>query len=68
MKKRSVMIAGHATSIAMEEEFWDELKSIAGQKKLSLNALVTEIDQQKTDKGQNNLSSAIRVYILKSLK
>jgi len=64
MKKRSIKIAGHATSITLEDEFWTELKSIAARENKSLNHLITEID--KTRKG--NLSSAIRVYILKILK
>ena len=66
MLKRSVTIAGrHPTSISLEEEFWNELKVIAERKHLSINQLVTEIDQQKT---VPNLSSAIRIYILKEIK
>ncbi|HRQ61190.1 MAG TPA: ribbon-helix-helix domain-containing protein [Alphaproteobacteria bacterium] len=64
MKKRSVTIAGHATSVSLEPEFWDHLGAIAARENLSINALITEIDAAKT--GQN-LSSAIRVFILKSL-
>ena len=63
--KRSVSIAGHATSVTLEPEFWDELKSIADQQGLSLNALITEIDDSKVI---DNLSSAIRIYILNDLK
>lgn len=65
MKKRSVTIAGHATSITLEEEFWAELKRIAKQEHKSINALITDIDQARENA---NLSSAIRVYILKKLK
>ena len=57
-------IAGHATSISMEEEFWEALKVIAQQKGQSLNALIAEIDTHKT----GNLSSAIRVFVLHSLR
>lgn len=66
MKKISVVIAGrHATSICLEEEFLHELKRIALIKHKSLNDMVTEIDRnKKTD----NLSSAIRIFILKELK
>ena len=66
MRKISVIIANrHSTSICLEEEFYDALKNIAKQKGLSINALVTEIDANRT---HDNLSSAIRVYILKYLR
>ena len=66
MLKRSVIIAGrHNTSITLEEEFMHELESIAQQQHKTINKLVTEIDSQR---GESNLSSAIRVYILKYLK
>ena len=66
MLKRSVIIAGrHNTSITLEEEFMRELENIAKQQQTTINKLVTEIDSQR---GESNLSSAIRVYILKYLK
>ena len=66
MRKISVIIAGrHATSICLEEEFYEELKKIANNRNISLNALVTEIDKYRE---KENLSSAIRVYILKYLQ
>ena len=66
MRKISVIIAGrHATSICLEEEFYEELKKIANNRNISLNALVTEIDKYRE---KENLSSAIRVYILKHLQ
>lgn len=66
MRKLSVVIAGrHSTSICLEDEFLDELKKIAAKENLSLNQLVTKIDAEHRT---GNLSSAIRVYILKSLK
>lgn len=61
MRKRSIKIAGHATSISLEDEFWDALNEIAESKSLGITALIELIDKQrKTD----NLSSAIRLYIL----
>ncbi len=67
MKKISVIIAGrHYTSITLEEEFYEILLNVAQEKKLSINALVTEIDIMRNEK--NNLSSAIRIYILEYLK
>ncbi len=65
MKKRSVNIHGHQTSISLEEEFWDALKTEADKQNLSLNKLIAKIDDARTP--DYNLSSAIRVYILKSL-
>ena len=65
MKKISVIIANrHQTSISLEEEFWQELQDIAKEKKSTINQLVTEIDSKRE---HENLSSAIRVYILKHL-
>lgn len=64
IKKRSVCIAGHSTSLSIEDEFWDLLKAIAQQRKISINALISEIDENNT----RNLSSAVRVYILKDLE
>lgn len=60
VRKRSVMIAGHSTSISLEAEFWDALRDIAQARGLSLNQIVTEIDGSRS----GNLSSAIRVYVL----
>ena len=66
MRKQSVIIANrHSTSISLEDEFFDELKELARQKDMSINQLVTEIDAVRE---QENLSRAIRVYILKELK
>ena len=64
MKKRSVLIAGHPTSVSLEEEFWDVLKELAQARGCSLNALIEEIDAGRT----GNLSSAIRVFVLNELR
>ena len=65
MRKRSVTIHGHQTSISLEDEFWDELATIAGSRQLSLNALVTEVDKARgaQKNGSANLSSALRIYV-----
>ena len=66
MIKISVLIAGrHATSISLEEDFFAELVAIAKEKNMSRNELITVIDRERT---QNNLSSAIRSYILQYYK
>jgi len=62
--KRSVRIARHNTSISLEPEFWAELKRLATEEKCSLNQLVAKIDGKRT----GNLSSALRLYVLRRLK
>lgn len=64
IKKRSVNIAGHKTSLTLEESFWTALKDLAERKGLSLNALIAEIDQNRS----GNLSSAVRVYLLEQAR
>jgi predicted DNA-binding ribbon-helix-helix protein len=63
--KRSVVIAGHATSVSLEPEFWDALKNIAVEDSLSVAALIRQIDDNIPSSNHRNLSSAIRVYILR---
>jgi predicted DNA-binding ribbon-helix-helix protein len=59
--KRSLTIAGHRTSLSLEPEFWDVLKTFASKERKTLATLVGEIDNNR---GDRNLSSAIRVWIL----
>jgi predicted DNA-binding ribbon-helix-helix protein len=59
--KRSVVIAGHKTSISVEDEFWDRLKEIAGERGMSLASMIGAIDD---DRKHANLSSAIRLFVL----
>ena len=60
IRKRSVTIAGHSTSVSLEAAFWDALKDIATARGVSINALIEAIDEGRT----GNLSSAIRVFVL----
>jgi len=62
--KRSVIVAGHATSVSVEDAFWTGLKKIARRRGVSLNRLIAEIDRQRTA----NLSSAIRVFVLENAR
>ncbi len=64
LRKRSVLVAGHKTSVSLEAAFWDELRAIAAARDLSLNALIAEIDRSRG----GNLSSAIRLYVLEWLR
>jgi len=59
--KRSIVVAGHKTSVSLEDAFWTSLKEIAGRRDLTLSDLVAAIDSQR-DHG--NLSSAIRLFVL----
>lgn len=59
--KRSITIAGHRTSLSLEDEFWSALKSLAEARGLSIAELISIIDQAR---GSRNLSSAIRVFVL----
>ena len=58
--KRSVRVAGHATSISLEAAFWQGLCDIAAARRMSVNALVAAIDATRS----GNLSSAIRLFVL----
>lgn len=64
LRKRSVTISGHRTSISLEDEFWAELVDIAERRDLSLNAMIALIDEDR----ETNLSSAIRLFVLATLK
>ena len=64
--KRSLTIAGHRTSLSLEPEFWEALQQGRGGARASRSsALVAEIDQTR---GSRNLSSAVRVWLLKDLE
>ena len=60
IRKRSVTIAGHRTSVSLEEAFWGLLLGIANARGQSISEMVTEIDRQRN----GNLSSAIRIFVL----
>jgi predicted DNA-binding ribbon-helix-helix protein len=59
--KRSVAIAGHKTSVSLEDAFWNGLKEIAAERHMNLSELVAEIDAQRQ---HGNLSSALRLFVL----
>ena len=64
MRKHSVLLDGHQTSVSLEDAFWDQLKAIAKARGVSLNRLIADIDHART----TNLSSALRVFVLVDLK
>jgi predicted DNA-binding ribbon-helix-helix protein len=59
--KRSIVIAGHKTSVSLEDEFWSSLKEIGKGNKTTLSKLVADIDMRRPHR---NLSSAIRLFVL----
>jgi predicted DNA-binding ribbon-helix-helix protein len=59
--KRSIVIAGHKTSVSLEDAFWKGLKEIATGRGLTLSQMVGEIDSARA---QGNLSSALRLFVL----
>ena len=64
MKKRSVSIRGHHTSLSLEDGFWEELARIAQLRGTSVAGLIVEIDSSRS----GGLSSAIRLFVLDTLK
>ena len=68
--KRSIMIAGHRTSISLEDAFWDALGELAAKDGRSLAALIGEIDKRRgeTGRAEASLSAAIRLYVLERLR
>ncbi len=64
VRKRSVEIAGHRTSLSLEAVFWSALKRLAAKEGVSLNKLIERIDRAR----EGNLSSAVRVYVLERLE
>jgi predicted DNA-binding ribbon-helix-helix protein len=69
MKKRSITIAGHRTSITLEQPFWEQLRLLAQAKNVTVAQLVTQIDATRALTGdlKTNLSSALRLAVLEDL-
>ncbi|MEP7032275.1 MAG: ribbon-helix-helix domain-containing protein [Pseudolabrys sp.] len=63
--KRSIVIAGHKTSVSLEEPFWQGLKEIAHDQHATLSVMIGGID---TERRQGNLSSAIRLFVLDNVR
>ena len=62
--KKSLVLSGHKTSVALEIEFWEALESIAKKNNINIDSLIQKIDQNER---KGSLASALRVFILKSL-
>ncbi len=63
LRKRSVVVAGHRTSVSLEDAFWERLRHIAAERGITASRLIAEIDRHR----RANLSSAIRVYVVEWL-
>jgi predicted DNA-binding ribbon-helix-helix protein len=63
--KRSIVVAGHKTSVSLEAAFWNGIKEISGLRNMTLSELVGEIDSKRP---HGNLSSAIRLFVLDYFK
>ena len=61
MKKRSIIVAGHKTSVSLEDAFWEGFKEIARGRNTTLSELVAAVDSERQE---SNLSSAIRLFVL----
>jgi predicted DNA-binding ribbon-helix-helix protein len=69
LRRHSLTLDGHRTSVAVEDEFWTEICGIARDRGCSVARLVAEIDEARTrEDSPPNLSSALRLFVLKSLK
>lgn len=66
LNKHSLTIAGHPTSVSMEDEFWAAFKELASRRGLSINALAQDIDDRRDE--ATNLCSAIRLEVLRDLR
>lgn len=62
--KRSIVVAGHKTSVSLEDAFWKFLKAYAGDQDLTLSELVSGVDADRLEKKQTNLSSALRLFVV----
>lgn len=63
IRKRSVLVSGHATSVSLEEDFWAALKRMSLARGQSMNELISNLDRERV----GNLSSAIRVFVLREV-
>jgi predicted DNA-binding ribbon-helix-helix protein len=61
IRKRSIIVNGHNTSVTLEDGFWSSLKEISKVRRSTLSETVTEVDRTRT---QGNLSSALRLFVL----
>jgi predicted DNA-binding ribbon-helix-helix protein len=69
LRKRSVRIAGHRTSLSLEAAFWEALKEIAAARGQPVSSLIAEIDSARVEAGATtNLSSAVRVFVLGTVR
>lgn len=61
-------IDGRHTAVSVEDQFWDQLRHIAIDRHMTVSNLICEIDAARKNRKQNNLSSAIRMFVLEEIK
>jgi predicted DNA-binding ribbon-helix-helix protein len=61
MRKHSILIGGHKTSVSLEDAFWNAFKKLAGENQVTVSGMVAQIDKTRE---RHNLSSAIRLFVL----
>jgi predicted DNA-binding ribbon-helix-helix protein len=66
IRKHSATLHGHRTSFSLEDEFWEELKRLAAERQISIASLIADVDDARPS--DSNLSSALRVHVLRTLK
>lgn len=66
IRKHSATLHGHRTSFSLEDEFWDELKHLALERRISIASLIAQVDDERD--ADSNLSSALRVHVLRTLQ
>ena len=65
IRKRSVKVAGHETSVTLEDPFWQALREIAAEREITTSTLLNSIASKR---GESNLSSAVRVFVLEHFR
>jgi predicted DNA-binding ribbon-helix-helix protein len=69
LKRHSLSLGGHRTSVALEDAFWNEIRRIAAERGISIAGLVAEVDAARAgEEPPPNLGSALRLFVLADLK
>lgn len=68
IKKRSIKLFGHKTSVSIEDAFWDSLKEIAKIQNTSVSGILETLDSNYKNNKSNNLSSLIRIFVFQFYK
>jgi predicted DNA-binding ribbon-helix-helix protein len=64
VRKRSIRLDAHKTSVTLEDAFWDAFKEIAAAQGTTVSRLIAALDSKRRERLQSNLSSAVRLFVL----